>query len=136
VHYASLFDTVETNATFYRLPTPLAVEPWAAQAPPGFQHAVKLGQFGSHRMKLRDPAGWLANHLDRVRRLGSALGPNLVQLPPRWKRNPERLDAFLNALHITVRGVRSSAPPSDVTYPPSTRLRRSTKRGTRRASPS
>ncbi|MCU1452506.1 MAG: hypothetical protein JWN46_652 [Acidimicrobiales bacterium] len=94
-HYATLFDTVEINNTFYRLPTPTAVEGWARQAPPGFTYALKLGQFGSHRMKLRDAATWLPNHLDRVDRLGPHLGPNLVQLPPRWRRNVERLDEFL-----------------------------------------
>jgi uncharacterized protein YecE (DUF72 family) len=46
-------------------------------------------------MKLRDAVTWLPNHLDRVRRLGDHLGPNLVHLPPRWKRNVERLDEFL-----------------------------------------
>ncbi len=94
-HYASLFDTVELNTTFYRLPAATTVEGWAAQAPPGFTYAAKLGQFGSHRMKLRDAARWLPNHLDRVERLGPSLGPTLVQLPPRWKRNVERLDEFL-----------------------------------------
>jgi uncharacterized protein YecE (DUF72 family) len=93
--YAKRFDTVELNTTFYRLPTPEAVESWAAQAPEGFLYALKLGQFGSHRMKLRDSASWLPNHLDRVRRLGEHLGPTLVQLPPRWRRNVERLDEFL-----------------------------------------
>ena len=44
-------------------------------ARPGFVYAVKLGAFGSHRMKLRDPASWMPNHLDRVRRLGEHLGP-------------------------------------------------------------
>jgi uncharacterized protein YecE (DUF72 family) len=96
-YYASLFETVELNTTFYRLPTPRAVEQWAAQAPRGFRYAVKVGRFGSHRKKLLDPMGWLPNHVDRARRLGPALGPNLVQLPPRWKRNTERLDAFLTA---------------------------------------
>ena len=33
-HYATLFNTVEINNTFYRLPTEQAVEGWAAQAPP------------------------------------------------------------------------------------------------------
>jgi uncharacterized protein YecE (DUF72 family) len=94
-HYTSLFDTVEINNTFYRLPPPSTVEHWADQAPDGFVYALKLGQFGSHRMKLRDAASWLPNHLDRARRLGAALGPTLVQLPPRWKRNTERLDEFL-----------------------------------------
>ena len=94
-HYATLFDTVELNATFYRLPPPETVEGWAAKAPPGFLYAAKLGAFGSHRMKLRDAASWLPNHLDRVGRLGPAMGPTLVQLPPRWKRNVERLEEFL-----------------------------------------
>ena len=48
--YATRFDTVELNATFYRLPTTTAVEHWAEQAPRGFVYAAKLGQFGSHRM--------------------------------------------------------------------------------------
>ena len=94
-HYAGLFDTVELNTTFYRLPPPATVEGWAAQAPAGFTYAAKLGAFGSHRMKLRDAASWLPNHLDRVRRLGPSMGPTLVQLPPAWKRNVERLDEFL-----------------------------------------
>lgn len=95
-HYAQRFDTVELNNTFYRLPPVTTVEQWAQQAPPGFTYAVKLGQFGSHRMKLRDAARWLPNHLDRVERLGSHLGPNLVQLPPRWRRDTARLDEFLS----------------------------------------
>jgi uncharacterized protein YecE (DUF72 family) len=95
--YAARFDTVELNATFYRLPTPTAVERWAAQAPRGFVYAAKLGAFGSHRMKLRDATSWLPNHLDRVCRLGDALGPTLVQLPPRWRRDVHRLDDFLAA---------------------------------------
>lgn len=95
--YAERFDTVELNTTFYRLPAPSTVDAWAAQAPSGFLYAVKVGQFGSHRKKLRDPEPWLANHLERVRRLGPALGPNLVQLPPHWHRDAPRLDAFLAA---------------------------------------
>lgn len=95
--YAEQFDTVELNATFYRLPTESTVTGWAAQAPPGFTFAVKVGQFGSHRMKLRDAGSWLPRHVERVERLGEHLGPNLLQLPPRWRRNTERLDEFLVA---------------------------------------
>jgi len=102
-HYQQLFDTVELNSTFYRLPTATAVEGWAAAARPDFLFAVKLGAFGSHRMKLRDASSWLPNHIDRVQRLGEHLGPNLVQLPPRWKRNVERLDEFLSIAPSTMR---------------------------------
>src|SRR5262249_42754840 len=101
--YATLFDTVEVNNTFYRLPPVETAEMWAKQAPPGFIYALKLGAFGSHRMKLRDAASWLPNHLDRAGRLGHALGPTLVQLPPRWRVNATRLDEFLSVAPSTMR---------------------------------
>ncbi len=101
--YAERFDTVEINNTFYRLPTQTTVEGWAAQAPPGFCYSLKVGQFGSHRMKLRDAASWLPNHLDRVERLGTHLGPNVLQLPPRWRRQVGRLEEFLEAAPASLR---------------------------------
>jgi uncharacterized protein YecE (DUF72 family) len=102
-HYCTLFDTVEIDSTFYRLPSEATVERWADQAPPGFLYSPKLGSFCTHRRKLREPLTWLPNHLDRVRRLGPHLGPNLVQLPPHWNRNTERLDQFLDAAPGDVR---------------------------------
>jgi uncharacterized protein YecE (DUF72 family) len=111
--YATRFDTVEINNSFYRLPTEAAFDQWAAQAPEGFLYAVKFGAFGSHRKKLRDPhSGWLDNHLTRVRRLGASLGPNLVQLPPRWRRNVTRLDEFLDALPSDIRWAVELRDPS------------------------
>ena len=93
--YTSWFDTVELNATFYRLPERVTVQRWADRAPDGFLYAVKVGQFGTHRKKLADPGTWLPNHLDRVDRLGPSLGPQLVQLPPRWRKDVPRLTELL-----------------------------------------
>ena len=111
-HYAERFDTVELNNTFYRLPPTSTVERWEAQAPAGFLYAVKVGQFVSHRVKLKDPERWLTNHLDRVRRLGDHLGPNLLQLPPRWKKDVPRLDAFLAAAPSDLRWAVELRDPS------------------------
>jgi uncharacterized protein YecE (DUF72 family) len=94
--YRDLFDTVEINNTFYRLPPTSTFDDWASQAPKEFVYALKLGQFGTHRKKLVDASTWLPNHVGRAERLGAALGPTLVQLPPRWRRNTERLDEFLS----------------------------------------
>ncbi|MCU1361575.1 MAG: hypothetical protein JWN99_2864 [Ilumatobacteraceae bacterium] len=104
-HYMSMFDSVELNTTFYRLPSETSVEKWAGTAAdrPDFVFALKLGSFGSHRMKLKDAASWLPNHVDRALRLGQHLGPTLVQLPPKWKRNTERLDEFLTVAPRTMR---------------------------------
>ena len=95
--YAGWFDTVELNTTFYRLPRPETVEAWAAAAPVGFEYAVKLAGFVTHRRKLLDPERSWELHADRVRRLGPALGVTLVQLPPRWRLDLPRLSAFLEA---------------------------------------
>ncbi|MET0577688.1 MAG: DUF72 domain-containing protein [Ilumatobacteraceae bacterium] len=113
--YAELFDTVELNSTFYRLPAATTVEGWAAQAPPGFLFAVKLGQFGSHRKKLTDPGPWLARHVERFTPLGATLGPNLVQLPPHWKVNAARLDEFLHAAPTAWRWAVELRDPSWLT---------------------
>lgn len=110
--YAQRFDTVELNSTFYRLPAAPTVDQWAGQAPPGFIYAVKVGQFGSHRMKLRDAASWLPRHLERVERLGAALGPNLLQLPPRWRRDVDRLEGFLDAAPRNIRWAVELRDPS------------------------
>ena len=111
-YYATLFDTVEINNTFYRLPPPSTVEKWAEQAPPDFEYAVKLDAFGSHRMKLRDAASWLPNHLDRVDRLAKSAGPTLVQLPPKWKKDAARLDEFLSVAPTTRRWAVELREPS------------------------
>lgn len=110
--YATMFDTVELNSTFYRLPTVHAVEQWAAAAPDDFVFAIKVGAFGTHRKKLTDPSSWLDKHVDRARRLGTSLGPNLVQLPPRWRRNASRLDEFLAAAPTTMRWAVELRDPS------------------------
>ena len=111
-HYTSLFDTVELNSTFYRLPSLAVVDRWAAQAPPGFVYSLKLGAFGSHRMKLRDARSWLPNHIERATRLAAALGPTVVQLPPRWKRDVARLDEFLSVAPRTMRWAVELRDPS------------------------
>jgi uncharacterized protein YecE (DUF72 family) len=110
--YAQRFDTVEINNTFYRLPPESTVDAWAAQAPEGFCYALKVGQFGSHRMKLKDPESWLPRHVERVERLGGHLGPNLLQLPPRWKRNVERLEEFLAVAPPRIRWAVEVREPS------------------------
>ncbi|NIP57915.1 MAG: DUF72 domain-containing protein [Gemmatimonadetes bacterium] len=94
-HYARRFETVEINNTFYGLPEPETVDAWRERAPEGFVYAVKFSRYGSHMKKLKAPEETIPNFLSRLRRLQDHLGPILVQLPPRWRADPERLDAFL-----------------------------------------
>jgi uncharacterized protein YecE (DUF72 family) len=114
-HYTSLFDTVELNTTFYRLPELATVQRWADRTPSGFEYAAKLGRFGTHRKKLIDPEPWLARHLERMEPLRHLLGPTLVQLPPRWRCNAPRLDEFLAVAPSTMRWAVELRDPSWLT---------------------
>lgn len=96
--YADAFDTVELNNPFYRLPSAEVFAGWAERAPDGFCYAVKASRYLTHLKRLRDPAEPLERFWSRAVRLGDRLGPVLYQLPPRWRPNPERLAAFLDAV--------------------------------------
>jgi uncharacterized protein YecE (DUF72 family) len=93
--YAAHFDTLELNAPFYRLPEESTFASWADQVPEGFVYAVKFSRFGTHMKRLLDPEHTVPLFLSRACALGDRLGPILVQLPPRFRCNPERLAAFL-----------------------------------------
>jgi uncharacterized protein YecE (DUF72 family) len=96
-HYAEHFDTVELNATFYRLPEATTFERWRDAAPQGFCYALKFSRYGTHLKRLQDAPDTIGRFVERARLLGPKLGPILVQLPPRWHMNPARLAAFLEA---------------------------------------
>ena len=97
-HYATRFDTVEINNTFYRLPELETFAEWRRRVPPGFLFAVKASRFLTHMKKLNQPREPLQRLFSRAKALGGAFGPVLYQLPPRWPVNVERLELFLKAL--------------------------------------
>ena len=97
-HYASDFDTVEINASFYRVPLVSTFNGWREKAPPGFRYAVKANRFLTHMKKLLDCETPLAEFIDLARRLGPTLGPILYQLPPSLHKDPGRLETFLKRL--------------------------------------
>ena len=60
-YYAQRFATVELNTTFYRLPTPEAVDGWRKGTPSRFVFAVKGSRYLTHVKRLKEPV-----HADRV----------------------------------------------------------------------
>ncbi|MFP4500373.1 MAG: DUF72 domain-containing protein [Candidatus Hydrogenedentota bacterium] len=93
-HYTAHFETVEINNTFYNLPSEKTFRAWADAAPSGFHFTLKFSRFATHMKKLKDPDNSIPKFLERAELLGGHLGPILVQLPPNWGVNPERLDTF------------------------------------------
>lgn len=107
--YASTFDTVEINNTFYRLPDPSTFATWRARAPAGFLYAIKASRFLTHLKRLREPEEPVARLFAHASELGDKLGPILYQLPGSFHCDIERLDAFLAILPRTL-GEIGAAP--------------------------
>ena len=111
-HYASTFDTVEINNSFYRLPERATFAAWRRRAPAGFEFAVKASRFLTHMKKLKDPEEPIDRLFTRMRALGRHLGPVLYQLPPGWKVNVDRFRHFVHVLPRRVRHVVEFRDPS------------------------
>jgi uncharacterized protein YecE (DUF72 family) len=99
-YYARSFDTVEVNATFYRLPTVKAVQGWVDQTPDDFVLAVKMSRYVTHVKRLRDLDASIELFYGRIDPLvrSRKLGPVLWQLPPTFKRDDARLAEALTRL--------------------------------------
>ena len=52
--YTDYFDTVEVNATFYRLPKAKTFENWYERTPKNFQWAIKGSKYITHTKRLKD----------------------------------------------------------------------------------
>ncbi len=99
-HYATVFRTVEVNATFYRLTTEKAVRAWAEQTPDDFCFTIKASRYLTHVKRLAyEPINFerFYEPLAPLIETGK-LGVVLWQLPPNFKRDDERLVAWLGTL--------------------------------------
>lgn len=95
--YAQKFDTVEINATFYRLPGQAMIDAWNRRLPAEYHLVVKGSRAITHLKKLRDCRAELEAFWDRVRQLRT-LRVILWQLPPSLHKDLARLDRFLAEL--------------------------------------
>jgi uncharacterized protein YecE (DUF72 family) len=78
-YYATKFDTVELDNTFYRTPALSTVQGWNAKTPKGFIFAAKIPQIITHEKVLTDCGPDLAQFLKVMDSLGEKLGPMLFQ---------------------------------------------------------
>ncbi len=120
-YYASQFDTVEVDATYYRIPSREMVDSWVDKTPAGFLISAKFPRSivhggekatpnrevilqGDETFKERD------KFLNVMSRLGDRCGKLLIQFPyfnksvfPGKNEFIDRLDAFLGELPTTFR---------------------------------
>jgi uncharacterized protein YecE (DUF72 family) len=98
--YSGVFNCVEIDSTFYRTPSPFIVSQWNRNTPQGFLFSPKLPKKITHEAKLKDSEASLLHFNSLVHRLGSKLGPIVIQLPPSIKLGShlDVLEKFLSIL--------------------------------------
>jgi uncharacterized protein YecE (DUF72 family) len=99
-HYASVFDTVELNNTFYRLPKRDTVAAWVQRTPEDFIFTVKSSRYLTHMKRLTDLEQGVERLWERLEPLVTSpkMGPVLWQLPESFHRDDARLAYALEHL--------------------------------------
>jgi len=80
-YYATKFDTVEVDSTFYRIPSAQTVKGWALKTPEYFIFSVKGPQAITHEKMLIDCKAELSEFVKTMEILGEKLGPMVLQFP-------------------------------------------------------
>lgn len=98
-YYASQLNTVEVNYTFRQLPTAAQSQNWLDATGPGFRFSFKAPQRITHILRLRNCADAIAAFTESLQPFAAAnrLGLILVQLPPNFKADSDRLESFLQS---------------------------------------
>jgi uncharacterized protein YecE (DUF72 family) len=95
-YYATQFDAVEVDSTWYGVPSQRAVESWARRTPENFVFCPKLPGEITHENLLEESDEVLSRFLSVISLLGDKLGPILVQLAPKFTyEQMETLHTFL-----------------------------------------
>jgi uncharacterized protein YecE (DUF72 family) len=98
-HYASAFDTVEINASFYSWPTVANVQAWRRQ--PGGKdivYTVKVCELITHIKKFKGTKTLIQDFGIIADILGERMGCFLFQLPPSYHYTKARLNSIVSQL--------------------------------------
>jgi uncharacterized protein YecE (DUF72 family) len=100
--YATHFAAVEIDSTFYRMPSVKTLEAWRDTTPSHFRFVLKASQQITHRQRLQVPSDALNYLMSVVPSLGERLGLVSYQLPPFFRCDIPKLQAFLEVLPLNI----------------------------------
>lgn len=95
-YYGTLFNSIEINSTFYKLPKPATVRNWAEDVPDHFRFTFKIPKSISHASGLNFSLRDVADFMQVVEPVGSKKGCLLAQFPP--SLTVDKMDQLQNLL--------------------------------------
>ncbi len=96
--YARTFSSLELNNTFYRMPVPLQMKELVTGLPSQFPVAVKVPQLITHIKRLKKISGPTKIFFRAISALKKQQGAALLQLPPNFKIDLDRLENFFKSV--------------------------------------
>jgi uncharacterized protein YecE (DUF72 family) len=108
--YASRFDAVEINSSFYGSHQQKTYERWAASVHDRFRFSVKMPKWLTHERCLEDTGPELSRFIREISGLGKKLGCVLIQLPPGLAYEPRTVETFFTAFRARYRGLAVCEP--------------------------
>lgn len=108
--YATRFDLVEINSSFYRPHRRATYARWASEVPGDFRFAVKVPRAITHDARLRGAGPLLDAFLEECDGLGDKLGCLLVQLPPSLAFDARAASTFFALLRRRWNGCAACEP--------------------------
>jgi uncharacterized protein YecE (DUF72 family) len=102
--YASVFNGVEINSTFYRRHKTSTFARWAESVPDSFRFSVKIPKEITHTRAMKDIGDSFNTFLDDIVSLGEKRGPLLCQLPPSLEFNYGGMKTAFNTLRNADQG--------------------------------
>ncbi len=94
VYYSSQFNSIELNATFYRIFSAEQFATWYQKTPAGFKFFPKLNQEISHWKRLKETKPVVENYLNNAANLQEKLGTVFLQMNSNF--SPKDFDSLVN----------------------------------------
>ena len=103
-YYASFFNSIEINSSFYKLPKASTIIKWRETVPESFQFTFKLSKTISHSRGLDFNAEEVVHFIRTIDNVDKKKGCILIQLPPSLKseriKQLEKLFKMINAANV------------------------------------
>jgi uncharacterized protein YecE (DUF72 family) len=95
-YYSTQFNSIELNATFYKVPTSDQVLTWKNKTPDGFKFFPKINQTISHFRRLNDVQALVEEYCDNISNFEEKLGMAFLQLHDNFGyKNYDKLVSFI-----------------------------------------
>lgn len=96
-YYGSLFNSIEINSSFYKVPMASTVQKWADSVPEDFLFTFKLWREITHRKDLEFDPEAVSRFMTSIAAAGKKKGSLLLQFPPSLKS--DQINQLTQLLH-------------------------------------